>query len=285
MATLTDTQRDLFWRDGYLVVENAVDRALLASLQQEFGRWVEESRRHDHAYGDTLDGRPRFDLEPAHTADKPGLRRVNAPVEISESYFRAMADSRMTDCVADLIGPDIKLHHSKINSKLPGGQTTVKWHQDFPFTPHSNDDIVTALLMVDDVDEENGPLKVVPGSHRGALHSLWHGGLFTGSVSPDVAEGCRTKSVVCTGAAGSVCLMHTRLLHGSAANRSSRARTLFITVNTAEDAVPYAANPMPTKYEGLILRGERTNRVRSVAYDIELPEKPTTASFFDQQAA
>ncbi len=42
---------------------------------------------------------------------------------------------------------------------------------------------------------------------------------------------------------------------------------------------------MPKEYEGLILRGERTNRVRSVAYDIELPEKPTTASFFDQQAA
>ena len=41
---------------------------------------------------------------------------------------------------------------------------------------------------------------------------------------------------------------------------------------------------MPTEYEGLVVRGEKTNRVRSVAYEIELPQKPTTASFFDQQA-
>ena len=50
--------------------------------------------------------------------------------------------------VADLIGPDVKLHHTKINSKLPGSATAVKWHQDFPFTPHSNDSLITALLMV-----------------------------------------------------------------------------------------------------------------------------------------
>ncbi len=77
--------------------------------------------------------------------------------------------------------------------------------------------------------------------------------------------------------------MHTRLLHGSAANRSPRARTLFITVYTAEDAVPCSPNPMPTRYEGLIVRGKKTNRIRCVDYNIELPEMPKTASFFDQQ--
>jgi hypothetical protein len=41
---------------------------------------------------------------------------------------------------------------------------------------------------------------------------------------------------------------------------------------------------MPTTYEGLIVRGEKSNRIRSIPYEIELPQKPTTASFFDQQA-
>jgi hypothetical protein len=41
---------------------------------------------------------------------------------------------------------------------------------------------------------------------------------------------------------------------------------------------------MPTKFEGLVVRGEKTNTIRSIAYEIELPQKPTTASFFDQQA-
>jgi ectoine hydroxylase-related dioxygenase (phytanoyl-CoA dioxygenase family) len=284
MSELTPEQIGFYRENGYLVVENAVSAEQLAALRGDFDGWVAESRGHDGPYGDTLDGRPRFDLEPGHRADKPGLRRVNAPVEVSQAYYDVMADSRMTDCVADLIGPNVKLHHTKINSKLPGGNTEVKWHQDFPFTPHSNDDVVTALLMVDEVTVENGPLEVLPGSHRGDIHGLWHDGVFTGAIDDGLAAECQAQAVTCTGAAGSVCLMHTRLLHGSAPNLSSQPRTLFICVYSAEDAVPYAANPMPTKYEGLLVRGERTGRVRSIPYEIQLPQKPTTASFFDQQA-
>ncbi|MYK59745.1 MAG: phytanoyl-CoA dioxygenase family protein, partial [Rhodospirillaceae bacterium] len=160
MARLSPDERAFFHEHGYLMVEDAVDAALLARLQRDFEAWVEESRGHDTAWGDTLDGRPRFDLEPGHSAEAPKLRRVNAPIEVSDAYYAATMDSRMVDCVADLIGPDVKLHHTKINSKLPGGHTEVKWHQDFPFTPHTNDDVVTALLMVDEVTETNGALEV-----------------------------------------------------------------------------------------------------------------------------
>ncbi len=284
MATLSEAQKEEFFRDGYLVVEDVVDTALLHTMKDDFSNWVEESRDHTEPYGETINGRPRFDLEPGHRADMPGLRRVNAPVEVSEAYFQAMASSRMTDCVADLIGPNVKFHHAKINSKLPGGETAVKWHQDFLFTPHSNDDIVTALLMIDDVTLQNGPLEVLPGSHKEELHSLWHEGVFTGAVADDIAETSVTKAKKCIGPAGSVCLMHTRLLHGSTANMSSDPRTLFICVYTAEDAVPLSPSPMPTKYEGLVVRGEKTNTVRSVPNRLELPQLPSTASFFDQQA-
>ena len=284
MDELTQEQTAWFWDQGYLVVEDAVDASLLALLRDDFAAWVEESRQHADPYGDTADGRPRFDIEPGHSPEVPALRRVNAPVEVSDAYYKAMADSHMTDCVAQLIGPNVRLHHTKINSKLPGANTEAKWHQDFLFTPHSNDDVVTALLMVDEVTEENGPLEVLPGSHRGPLYELWHGGVFTGTVADEVTDECRPKAVVCTGPAGSVCLMHTRLLHGSAANSSSEPRTLFISVYSAEDARPLSPNPMPSRYEGLIVRGEPTGRVRSIAYEMRLPELPTTASFFDQQA-
>jgi len=280
---LTEKQQQAFWRDGFLVVEDVVDQRQLRDMQSAFNDWVEHSREHSKAYGETLDGRPRFDLDPQHSAQSPALRRVNAPIEISQAYFDVMKSSRMTDCVAQLIGPNVKFHHAKINSKLPGSRTTVKWHQDFPFTPHSNDDLITALLMVDDVTAENGPLEVLAGSHKEGLHSLWHDGVFTGAVAEQVARRCSEQSQICMGRAGSVCLMHTRLLHGSKPNLSALPRTLFICVYAAEDAVPYSANPVPTKYQGMLVSGEQTNRVRSVSYDLELPQKPTTASFFDQQ--
>ena len=285
MSALTQEQKDQFWFDGFLVVDQAVSTELLLQMQEDFAAWVQESRSHEAPYGDTLDGRPRFDMESGHTADQPRLRRVNAPVEASAAYYQTMADSHMADCVVDLIGPNVKLHHTKINSKQPGGHTEVKWHQDFPYTPHTNDDLVTALLMIDEVTEENGALEVVPGSHRGPLYSLWHEGLFTGAVADQVVEQSKEKAVFCTGPAGSVCLMHTRLLHGSAANRSDLPRTLFISVYSADDAVPCAPNPMPTEYEGLLVAGQRSGRIRSIDFDVQRPQMPVTASFFDQQDA
>lgn len=283
MATLNQQQTDSFWKNGYLVVQDAVDEQTLAALRTEFSLWVEESREHDQPYGEAIDGRARFDVENGHNAEQPALRRVNAPVEISDSYYRAMSDSRMTEMVADLIGPNVKFHHSKINSKLPGGKTAVKWHQDFPFTPHSNDDLVTALLMVDEVTDENGPLEVLPGSHKAEIHSLWHDGKFTGAIDEATAAQCQQQAVKCKGSAGSVCLMHTRLLHGSAPNLSDSPRTLFIAVYSAEDAIPCSPNPMPNKHEGLVVKGKVTGTVRSVDYQLRLPEIPKGASFFTQQ--
>ena len=85
-------------------------------------------------------------------------------------------------------------------------------------------------------------------------------------------------------AQGACCFMHTRLLHGSAPNHSDHPRTLFIAVYTAEDAVPLSPNPVPSSMEGMVVAGERTGKVRSVDFELRLPQLPRTASFFDQQA-
>ena len=283
-AALTPQQIEAFWRDGVLIVEDAVTPEQLAGLRGDFAAWVEESRTHGAAYGEMVDGRPRFDLEPGHGPDHPALRRVASPADISDTYFEVMSDSRMTDGVAELIGPDLRLHHTKVNSKLPGAATQVKWHQDFLFDPHSNTDLVTALLMLDEVTEENGPLEVVPGSHKGPLLSLWHDGVFTGAVADDKAAAIAGQTVSCTGPAGAVCFMHACLLHGSAANRSDRPRTLFITVYAAADAIPLTPNHVPGRHNGRIVRGEETNRIRTSPFEMEVPEYPKGASFFVQQA-
>ena len=171
MAGLTQEQIDKFWTDGVLVVEDAVSAKELADLKQVFQGWLEESRSHSKDYGKTLDGRPRFDLQPGHRSNKPALRRVQSPEEVSEIYANVMRKARTVDYCVDLLGPNIKFHHGKVNSKLPGSATEVKWHQDFPFQPMTNDDIITCLLFLDDVTLENGPLEVIPGSHKGPLYS------------------------------------------------------------------------------------------------------------------
>ena len=115
---LTQTQIDQFWRDGVLTVPNAVTSAQLNALNAEIAGWVEESCAHSEPFGPpTLDDRPRFDMGAEHTAEKPALRRVNNPSDISDAYMDAMSNAAMTDMVNQLIGPNLKFHHCKINLK------------------------------------------------------------------------------------------------------------------------------------------------------------------------
>ena len=281
---ISKEQVDAFWRDGFLVAEGAVDSKQLAGLREVLGDWVEESRGYGAPFGEpTVDGRARFDVAPEHTADVPALRRVNNPSEIDDTYMDVMRDSAMTDMVSDLIGPDVKHHHCKINLKLPGSHTEVRYHQDFAYTPHTNDDVVTALLMLDDMTHENGCLMVVPGTHRGPMYSLFDGERFTGFIATDEEQALREREKPILGHAGSVCLMHTRLAHGSEPNRSTSPRGLYICVYSAADAFPIARNPMPNRNEGMIVRGRPTRRARLSEATVELPEQPVRASFFTVQ--
>lgn len=282
---ISQSQVEQFHQQGFLVVEGVLSADEVAALQHDFDQWVEDSRGQSQAWGETQDGRPRFDVESDHRPDHPSLRRVASPTEISPAFAHAALQSRMASIAGQLIGGSgARFHHSKVNSKLPHTATQVKWHQDFLFTPHSNDDIVTALLMVSDVTTENGPLQVIAGSHKGPLWSHWQDGRFTGSVEPEVEQANCQQPLACFGPSGSVCFMHTRLLHASAPNETEFPRTLFISVYAAEDALPFGENPLPSAHAGIMVAGEESGLVRSTANHIRLPQKPRGASFFVQQA-
>ncbi len=281
---LSQAQISEFRENGFILLESAYSTEALEPVRRQHQSWIEESREHPGPFGEMLDGRPRFDVEPGHCADAPALRRVASPEEISEQFLGLVNGGPMIEAVADLLGEDLRFHHAKLNSKLPGSGTRVKWHQDFTFDPHSNDDCITALLFLDDIDHEIGPLRVVPGSHRGELYSLRQNGKFSGAVADEVAASCEEQAVECLGPAGSLCLMHTRSLHASSENRTQRPRSLFIATLTAADAIPLSPCAVPSAYAGRIVHGKEPGRIRSIAFSMENPEIPSGASFFDQQA-
>ena len=284
MPILSKKQKSHFWENGFVTIDNAVTSEQLLKLNKVFSGWVDESRAQSGDFGKTIDGRFRFDVEPGHNKNTPGLRRVQSPEEVSEVYNDIMRNSKMVDYVADLIGPSIRFHHGKVNSKLPGTATKVSFHQDFLFQPMSNDDLITALLFLDEVTLENGPLEVVPKTHKGPLYSHWHEGVFTGSVADEIYEEHKNNIVRCTGEAGSVCLMHSSLLHGSAPNLSEKPRTLYIATYYAEDAIELSQNHVPSKFTHDLIRGKVSGRVRCSSFEMEIPEFPKETSFFAQQA-
>jgi phytanoyl-CoA hydroxylase len=281
---LTRAQVAHYHQYGYLVVEHAISTEQLQALRADFAQWVDQSRRHSQPFGQIMDGRPRFDMAVTHTSEQPALRRISSPQEVSDNYLQVMRDNRALDALTQLYGPNIKFNNAKINSKLPGSNTEVKYHQDFMFEPHSNHDLATVLIFLDDVDQFNGPLQVVPETHKGPLYEHWHNGVFTGAIDDQITAQMAPKAVPCMGAAGTACIMHTRLLHGSAANQSANARTIYIVEYAAEDAVPLITNHIPSVQEGEVVRGQHTGRIRAADFAMAAPEYPQQVSFFDQQA-
>ena len=282
MTTLTRAQIDRFWEQGYIVTENAVTPVQLEALNAQLDGWIEESRGHTGNFGETVDGKARFDLEASHTPERPRLRRINNPVEVSEVYRDVMINAHLVDMVADLIGPDVKFHHCKINVKMPGSTQEVRWHQDDPIEPHTNDDEVIALLMLTDVTMENGALQVVPSSHR-ERYSLYQNDLYTGEISAEDMEALLPRAVPVTGRAGDVCIAHTWMVHGSGANGTDQARSLFVSDYTAADAIPLTPPAVPSALHGMIVRGNPTRFARLKENVLELPQSYTADSFFSYQ--
>jgi len=93
MQVLNQTRIDRFQDHGYLLLENAIPENKLQLLKKEFDQWVEESRTEISNYGKTLDGRPRFSVQPGHSAEHPGLRRIASPNELSNNYLDVMRSS------------------------------------------------------------------------------------------------------------------------------------------------------------------------------------------------
>ena len=90
----------------------------------------------------------------------------------------------MVGILTQLIGPGVRFQTGKLNMKSAGDGSAVEWHQDWAFYPHTNDDLLAVGIMLDDVDETNGPLCVLPGSHRGVIHDHHANGVFCGAIDP-----------------------------------------------------------------------------------------------------
>ncbi len=102
----------------------------------------------------------------------------------SAAFTRLICDPRLTDRIADLIGPNIQLHHTKLFIKPPERGAPFPLHQDYPYFPHEKHTMLAAVFFFDDAPPEKGCLCVVPGSHR--LGPL--------PLTPKAAGTCRLSS-------------------------------------------------------------------------------------------
>ena len=280
---LTQKQKDVYSKDGYVILPNVISNNNLQAMIKDLNKWIEESKSQKNNYGKTKNGKARFDLEEGHSKENPKLRRVANPTDISEAYRNVLFEGPAINAIVDLIGPDVKFHHCKLNIKLPGMKTRVDYHQDQPFDMHTNDDHLTLLVLLDDMNEENGCLKVLKGSHKGPRYSHYDGNEFVGKVSEKIQKICRRDASNIEGKAGDICLMSTWCLHGGTANLSKKPRRMLICDYTSADNYPLMPPIVPADETGKIVAGNATRNVRFREGVLELPKHYQSDSFFGAQ--
>jgi ectoine hydroxylase-related dioxygenase (phytanoyl-CoA dioxygenase family) len=247
---LTQKQREFYFAEGYILLEKIVPEPWVERLRATTREMIERSRSVTRS--DAV-----WDLENGHSAARPRLRRLSAPCDHHPAYW-SFVDEFLGDIAADLLGPDVKFHHSKLNFKASEGGTEVKWHQDIQFWPHTNYALLTIGTLIHDCGLENGALGVIPKSHEGPLYDQYNAkGQWTGCLSDaDAARLDLSKAVYLEGPAGSLTIHNCRTIHGSLPNDSAVDRPLFLNTLAAADAFAYTPNPIKSRYEHVHVRGK-----------------------------
>ena len=285
---LSKDEINFYNEQGYLLVEDVISENQLKEMLALVDGFFEKSkmiRENDNI----------FDLEDGHSSDIPRLKRIKQPHQHSQFFWDIIKESKIEEILRDLLGDNVSLKTSKLNTKAPGGGAAVEWHQDWAFYPHTNDNVLALGLMLNDVDIDNGPLMVLPESHKGPVLSHFNNGVFCGAIDPDDSDFDMSKAVTLTGKARSMTIHHARTLHGSSPNNSNRDRlVLFYECNSA-DAWPLvgagaymkSTNPVQlcNQLEKQMVCGKVSYQPRmdSVPVTIPLPPAPDYGSIFTSQ--
>ena len=278
-----------FYNDqGYLLVEDVISENQHKEMLALVDGFFEKSKMIKE--NDNI-----FDLEDGHSSDNPRLKRIKQPHQHSQFFWDIIKESKIEEILRDLLGDNVSLKTSKLNTKAPGGGAAVEWHQDWAFYPHTNDNVLALGLMLNDVDIDNGPLMVIPESHKGPVLSHFNNGVFCGAIDPDDSDFDMSKAVTLTGKARSMTIHHARTLHGSSPNNSNRDRlVLFYECNSA-DAWPLvgagaymkSTNPVQlcNQLEKQMVCGKVSYQPRmdNVPVTIPLPPAPDYGSIFTSQ--
>jgi len=267
MVVITNQQVEFYNENGYIVVENVVDAATRDTMKAVLADLIEKARgltTHNDVY----------DLEPSHTPDRPRVRRIKKPTLVHPIYDQVVKSPAMTQVLRALLGPNVRLHGSKLNLKDPEYGSPVEWHQDWAFYPHTNDDLLAIGVMLEDIDEENGALLVMPGTHRGPIYDHHVDGRFCGAMDPVLSDLYFSKAVSCPGKAGSCSFHHVRLVHGSAENRSQRPRPLMLYECAAADAWPLVNWTNLDEFNSRMICGNPTLEPRLEKVPVRMPYPP-----------
>ena len=157
-------------------------------------------------------------------------RKVDVPFTLEQGFRDFVLDPRLRRAVEQLIGATPLLLSDQIFMKPPRFGSTKPYHQDNAyFLCFPDDHVITAWIALDDVDEANGCLRYIDGSHRGPIlpHEAVPGEPFNKVPPEDLID--LSKESLAEVKKGGVVFHHSKALHTSHRNESDRWRRGYAT--------------------------------------------------------
>lgn len=249
---LSDEQVHAYERDGFLMLENLLPGEEVGALVAEIERMA-----HDPA----IMRRDEAITEPGSDAVR-SIFRVHA---LSPIISRLARDSRLINVARQILGSEVYIHQSRANMKPGFKGKEFYWHSDFE-TWHVEDGMpamraLSCSVLLTDNNACNGPLMLLPGSHRHFISCVGETPQdhYKQSLKkqeygvPDpvslqlLAEQGGIRSM--TGKAGSVVFFDCNTMHGSNSNISPWPRAnVFMVYNSVDNtlnAPKYGLDPRP----------------------------------------
>jgi len=266
---LTPAQRERYASDGYFVQRGLLAEEEVERLVVEIGRLATGATVSPSAAEAGVD-----DDEVVREPDSALVRSIFAIDRRSELLARLVNDPRLVSAARQILGGDVYVHQSRINFKPPFAGRSFPWHSDFE-TWHIEDGMprmraMSASILLTLNTEHNGPLLVVPGSHRRYVRCVGAtpADHFRQSLRnqtygiPDQAlltELVRQGGIASvTGPPGTVVFFDCNLMHGSASNITPLARhNIFTVYNSSLNplAQPFGGTPPRPEFLAARARG------------------------------
>jgi len=245
---LTQLQLSQFEDQGYLVIDNVLDDAILKSVKQEYTALLDAlySRWHEQGLVPTDKGldfwqkllvsyRAGCDwFQPMDISLPGGEITHDTPFHFGPAVFDMINHGNLLDLVEELIGPEITSNPIQHVRLKPPAQTlrgtenrahimATDWHQDRAVAHAEGDQtkMITVWLAISDATEENGCLQVIPGKPQMFPHCP--------KKQTGIADGFidTSKAVPLPVKAGGAVLFHPLTPHASLDNHSADFRWSF----------------------------------------------------------
>jgi ectoine hydroxylase-related dioxygenase (phytanoyl-CoA dioxygenase family) len=228
-AYQVDVER--YYREGFLTAPAVLSTGLLAQLRAEADRLVQLCYQEAGRYARRIEWEINYLPEEHKRGMEKVIRKLEPISDLSPLFAELAYHEGITAPISAIFGEPIELFEDKLNLKLPGG-SPYPWHQDWVccWRAHT-DELITCFIYLDDADETNGCLQVIPGSHIGKpICPFKSGSRF--EVDPAYVD--QGKIVSAPLRAGEMIFFDPYLLHYSDLNRSqSPRRAIIYTYNPA----------------------------------------------------